>query len=124
MLSMRSGPCEMRDSAGAGAPISSRVSRHRQRLESPSVGRGLGPVQRYVLEALDASSDADPFAWVSARALAAERAGGAPTRAQVESVNRALRTLARRGLAELGFVWNTVPTRHPASASGTIRLAT
>lgn len=81
-------------------------------------------MQRDVLGALDASRDADPFAWVSARALAAKRAGGTPTRAQVESVNRALRTLARRGLAELGFVWTAVPTRHPASASGTVRLAT
>ena len=88
------------------------------------MGRGLGPTQRFVLAALEASSEADPFAWVSARALAKERAQGRPSRAQIESINRALRTLARRGLAEVGFVWTMVPTQHPVSRTGRVRLAT
>jgi hypothetical protein len=88
------------------------------------VGRGLGSVQRFVLAALDASSERDPFTWVSARTLAADRAAGEPTRAQIETINRALRTLARRGLAELGFVWTSVPTRRPASSTGRMRVAT
>jgi hypothetical protein len=64
-------------------------------------------MQRYVLDVLGRDHQhveaRSPYVaspcWVTVEAMAAELAGGPPTRAQVESVRRATRTLERRGLA-------------------------
>jgi hypothetical protein len=68
-----------------------------QLLESTKLttlmSRGLGTIQRAVLDVVDANPDG-----LAADAIAGHLYGRAPTRAQLESVRRAIRTLHGRGL--------------------------
>jgi hypothetical protein len=60
------------------------------------MSRGLGELQRFVLEQLESRRG-----WIDVGWLAYRRYGdGRPTAAQVESLRRAVRTLAARGLVE------------------------
>lgn len=70
------------------------------RLYAGGVSRGFGAAQRFVLEQLAEGREADPLAWVSARELAERRAGGVPSRSEVEAVRRAIRRLAAAGLVD------------------------
>ena len=71
------------------------------------MSRGHGKTQRFVLERLERSREegVQPWdRWLTAAELAHERACGEPTKAEVESVRRALRRLAEEGLVETGHV--------------------
>jgi hypothetical protein len=60
------------------------------------MGRGLGDVQRFILDTLAASWPK----WSDVPSLAHERYGAEATLAEVESLRRAIRSLRRRGLVE------------------------
>lgn len=71
------------------------------------MSRGLGIMQRFVLDVLQREHEhleapsqyVGSPCWATVEAMAKEWAGGRPTRAQVESIRRAARTLEHRGLA-------------------------
>jgi hypothetical protein len=65
------------------------------------VSRGLGSRQHDVLRALGSRGHLPP--WERWQLLDALASGG--TRGEVESTRHALKTLARRGLVELGYDW-------------------
>ncbi|MDQ4131103.1 MAG: hypothetical protein M3133_08965 [Actinomycetota bacterium] len=65
-----------------------------------------GPIQSWVLERLMADADADPWPpWIALTDLAAEYAGGQPSRRQVESMRRACARLASAGMVEVSQRW-------------------
>lgn len=70
------------------------------------MSRGLGDVQRRVLAAVEANPDG-----LAAYTLAARLFGRKPTRAQVESVRRAIRTLDQRGLVERATRFDNRPRK-------------
>ncbi len=73
---------------------------------APDLLARLGPIQRWLFERLMADADLDPGRpWVPIAQLAAEYAGGRPTRRQVESMRHACRRLARVGLVETSQRW-------------------
>jgi hypothetical protein len=64
--------------------------------------RGHGYVQRFLLAQLDEQALADvPGLWLHVYTLAERLVGGKPTRAQLESVRRAVRILATAGAVEI-----------------------
>lgn len=77
---------------------------------SPEEARDLlarfGPIQLWVLERLSVDADTDPWPpWIALTDLAAEYAGGQPSRRQVESMRRACARLASAGMVELSQRW-------------------
>ncbi len=68
------------------------------------MSRGFGKAQRFVLERLEAdrADDVEPWRrWRSAPELAEARSESAPTVAEVESIRRAIRSLAASGNVEM-----------------------
>ena len=65
------------------------------------MGRGLGEVQRSILEALREDAASEPWPGLRVARLTRVLYGRRPTPAQVESVRRAVHSLEARGLIEL-----------------------
>jgi hypothetical protein len=70
------------------------------------MSRGLGNVQRAVLDIVDANPDG-----LAVEIIAKHVHGRSPTPAQLESVRRAVRTLYARGLVERTSRWDTRPRK-------------
>ncbi|MDQ4130487.1 MAG: hypothetical protein M3133_05785 [Actinomycetota bacterium] len=66
----------------------------------------LGPRQRWVLEHLAAAArDCPSRPWIPLSQLAAEHAGGPPSRREVDALRHACLRLARAGLIETSYCW-------------------
>jgi hypothetical protein len=70
------------------------------------MSRGLGTVQRGVLDVVVASAEG-----VTSDAIASELFGGTPTATQKQSVRRAIRDLRARGLVEITTRWDRLPRK-------------
>ncbi|MFN2555521.1 MAG: hypothetical protein ABR592_01380 [Nitriliruptorales bacterium] len=74
-----------------------------------------GPIQLWVIERLMVDADADPWPpWLALSDLAAEYAGGEPSRRQVESMRRACVRLENAGMVELSQRWIEREGERPA----------
>jgi hypothetical protein len=70
------------------------------------MSRGLGTVQRAVLDVVDANPDG-----LAADTIALHLYGREPSSAQLESVRRAIRTLCAKGLVDRTTRWDSRPRR-------------
>jgi hypothetical protein len=87
------------------------------------LGRGLGRVQRFVMGQLAEDRARYGPDWTPVGELILSWAGLAAGAAERESVRRAVRSLARRGLVETGTTW-LITDRFQRRAGGEPRLVT
>ncbi|MGI8536807.1 MAG: hypothetical protein ACR2K2_09980 [Mycobacteriales bacterium] len=82
------------------------------------MSRGPGVVQRSVLDALLDQPTGPCVGWLTAAELTQHVFGGHSSRAQVESVRRAMKTLAEAGTVELDYLPELTPVRATRYAAG------